>query len=414
VDEPITDLEQLEAAAAVLAREPGTPADFEAAMTSLAGRIVPALSHRGVICLARLGATSFHGARDVPSTEPPEFQGRLWDDLPPVPLRSDGGGPRREPDPGESLASYLSELGEELFGRLGLGEEDSSTPAGLAVAGYVSVLAVPELRRHIGWERSLDAHALGMLTAERALSHLGESRLTPEQEEVCFRWLHEATYADVPADHLAEAAARRAVRVAHQREPAGAVAVMTCEVPVPDALAFHEQVSAVSTATLDRDRLLSWLDRAAAGGDPERGGEARREGFGTIGRLDLTPAASAEGPRYAAFVHGHLMRWLIEEQMPFRSHLLGLTTAYASLIVRILVTKPAAGKPAPDPVTAHVRAIMTTRMDQRVPLCDELALLAWLMDQRGIGFRLEPFLSERARIIAQVAAQRDAQRDREP
>jgi hypothetical protein len=45
------------------------------------------------------------------------------------------------------------------------------------------------------------------------------------------------------------------------------------------------------------------------------------------------------------------------------------------------------------------------RREGTIPLADELVLLAWLMDQRGFGIRLGPFLAERDRWLLRLAGE---------
>lgn len=396
--DPIASSEELDVELEALRRTGGTPTDFEVAVTELAARIGGPLSHRAVLRIAQVGVTSFTGLADVPGEELPEFLGRPWTELPQGRPRTDADGPRRERLPDEALHSYAGYLGEELLTHLGVGEEVIGTPFGQALFGYVSTAAIPELRRMVGWERSLDVHALAMLIAERGLRHLGEVAMTAEEEEACFRWLHLATYDDVSPAHLDELLARRAVRLAHAHEPPGAVAVMTCEVPLEDALWFQEALSSFGTRALRPDQLLAVLDRAASSDDPEkaRHPSLRREGYGHLGRIDLTAAAAAEGPDHGAFVGGHLMRWIVEEEIPFRPHLLGLTAGYAASIHRHLVLWPAEKGEETNAVLGHLRAMRFVGQCGAVPLADELVLLAWLLDQRSVGIRLAGFLDARA------------------
>ncbi|HEY3530181.1 MAG TPA: hypothetical protein VGK78_13630 [Nocardioides sp.] len=394
--------EELDAELERLAGIGGTPAGFEAAVTQLASRLERPLTHRAILRIARVGWTSYNGLEDVPADEPPEFLGRPWADLPQVPRRGDSEGTRREQLPDEPVHQYIGYLGEDLFAHLGLGEDEAATPFGRAAVGYVSVLALPEFRDMVGWERSVDAHALGMLAGERALKHLGEVGMTAEQEEGCFRWLHFATYAEVAPEHLEEVAARRAIRLAHERRPAGAVAVMTCEVPGAGALRFQEMMSAMPTTAMSADQLRTMLDDLAVRAEDSRSWAIRRDAFARIGRLDLTPSAAV--PDYDAVVHGHLMRWLVEEEVPFRPHLLSWTSGYAISIARNLVERPARDGKEVSPVTAHLRAMRLLRTDGSVPLADELVFLAWLMDQRSFGVRLGAYLAARDKQLASEGA----------
>ena len=401
--ERVASSDELDVELSLLAETGGTLEDFEIAVTELAARLERALDHRAVLRVARVGWTSYNGPADVPGDELPEFLGRPWAELPQVARRRDSVGPRREPLPDETLPEYVGSLGEALFTDLGLGDHDAASPFGRAAAGYLSLLAIPGLRELVGWERSLDAHALGMLTAERALRHLGDVGMSAEEEEACFRWLHLATYDEVTAEHLDEVRARRAIRLAHDRRPPGAVAMMTCEVAVADALWFQERISAMPTATLSGEQLRSMLDDLAVRAkNPERWA-TRRAGFGRIGRIELTAGAADQGPDYGAFVHGHLMRWMLDQDIPFRPHMLGCTSAYGASIARNLVDSPVRDGKEISPVTAHLRAMRLLRTDGSVPLTDELVLLAWLMDQRSFGVRLAGYLSARDK---QLAAER--------
>lgn len=399
--DPITSSEALDVELERLARDGGTPADFEAAVTALAARLEKPLGYRAALRIARVGWTSYNGRADVPADEPPEFQGRPWADLPAVRRRDATDGPRKEQLPDESLTGYVGYLGEDLFAHLGLGEEDVATPLGRAAVGYLSVLAIPGLRQLVGWERSVDAHALGMLTAERVFRHLGGVGMTADEEEACFRWLHLATYAEVTPEHVAEVGARRAVRLAHERQPAGAVAVMICEVAVEEALWFQERISAGPTAALNGAQLRAVIDELAVNAQEAERWAIRKDAFAEIGHLDLSEAATAQGSDYDAFIHGHLLRWMVEEDVPVRPHLLRWTSDYAHSIYLYLVDRPSRKGQVTSPLVAHLRAIaLLHQAEGSVPLTDELVLLAWLMDQRGFAVRLAGYLIGRDKQLA--------------
>jgi hypothetical protein len=403
VTEPIASSDDLDAELERLARIGGTPADFEAAVAELAGRLERAVTCRSLLRIARVGWTSYNGLPDVPGGELAEFLGRPWAELPQVPRRRDPMGPRRERLPGESVPDYVGSLGESLFADLRYGDDDANTPFGRAATGYLSLLAVPGLCELVGWERSLDAHALGMLTAERALRHLGAVGMTAEDEEACFRWLHLATYDEVTPEHLEEMRARRATRLAHDRRPPGAVAVMTCEVSVADALWFQERISAMPTVALSLEQLRSMIDDLAVQARDAARWAIRREGFGQIGRIDLTSSAADQGSDYAAFLQGHVIRWMVDQDVPFRPHMFGCTSAYASSVYRSLVKRPAENGQEGKPIVAHILAMRLLREDSLVTLVDELVLLAWLMDQRSFGIRLGPFPADREKRLARPA-----------
>lgn len=242
-----------------------------------------------------------------------------------------------------------------------------------------------------------------MLTAERALRHLGAVGMTAEEEEACFRWLHLATYDEVTPEHLEEMRARRATRLAHDRRPPGAVAVMTCEVSVADALWFQERISAMPTVALSLDQLRSMIDDLAVQAKDATRWAIRREGFAQIGRIDLTSSAADQGPDYGAFLQGHVIRWMVDQDVPFRPHMFGCTSAYAGSVYRSLVKRPAENGEEGKPIVAHILAMRLVREDSLVTLADELVLLAWLMDQRSFGIRLGPFLADRDKRLARPA-----------
>src|SRR5262249_32621613 len=193
---------------------------------------------------------------------------------------------------------------------------------------------------------------------------------------------------------------RREIRLTHRRLPAGAVALTTCQIAIEDALWFQERISAGPTMALSSEQLRAMLDDRALHAEQADRWTVRREGFGHMGRLDLTAAAAVEGPDYGAFVHGHLMRWMVEEDVPFRPHMLGSTSFYAASITRNLVLTPAEHGDGVSPLVAHARAIKHFREEGPVPLADELVLMAWLMDQRGFGVRLAGYLDARDRQLA--------------
>jgi hypothetical protein len=387
-----------------LARTGGTPADFEEAVKQLAPDIQGSVTFRGALRIARTGWAAFNGFDEVPSDDLPEFQGRSWDQLPPPTARLGPGSPLDRLAE-ETFPSYVGRLGESACASLGYHEDDDDVPFALmrAIAGYVAVLAIPELRPTIGWERSVDAHALGMLMAERAVRHLGEGGMTADEEEGCFRWLHLATYDEVGPEHLAEMRARREVRLARRREPAGAVAVMTCEIPVDGALWFQERMAAIPTEAMDGESLRRLIDQLAVNAEDPHRWQLRKDAFAEIGRLDLTEAMEPLGRDYVATMHGHLLRWMVDNDAPVRPHMLGWTYTYADIVHLYLIDLPVRKGRVTSRTTSHLYAIRALwRQFGSVPLADELALLAWLMDQRGFGVRLPAFLEARDRRLAEL------------
>jgi hypothetical protein len=387
-----------------LARTGGTPADFEEAVRQLAPDIERPMTFRGALLIARTGWAAFNGFDEVPSDVLAEFQGRSWDSLS-APSSRAGDGSSLDQLAEETLPAYVGRLGESVCVALGYQADDEDVPATLvrALSGYVAVLAIRDLRAMVGWERSVDAHALGMLMAERGMRHLGEVGMTLEEEEGCFRWLHLATYDDVGPEHLAEMRARREVRIAHRRAPAGAVAVMTCEIPVVGALWFQELMTAMPTENMDRESLRRLIDHLAVHAETARRWQLRKEAFAEIGRLDLTEASQPLGRDYVATMHGHLLRWMVENDAPVRPHMLGWTQAYVGSIHLYLIDLPVRKGRVTSSIAAHLYAIRSLWREMGpVPLADELALLAWLMDQKGFGIRLAPYLDTRERRLAEL------------
>jgi hypothetical protein len=384
----------------------GWPADFEDALKSLAESQDLPLRWTAALRIARVGITGYGGLPNLPGELPPVFEGRSQDELCTVARATGADLPRQHRRPDESLLEYGEYLGEALVDAVLREGVPRTVDLERAIAAYVQVLSLDLFRDMVGWERSLDCHALCVLTAERTLRHLGVRELGAAEEVACFRWLHLATYAEVLPEHLREQAARRAIRLAHQRQPAGAVAVMTCETPLGEALRYQQLVGSAATAAYTPEQLRGVLDRLATEGKERRRWAIRKEAFAEIGHLDLTEAADSEGPDYDAYVHGHLLRWMVEEDLPVRPVQLGWSRRYASYLCEFLVHLPVRKGRTSTPVLAHLRAMhLLRRHEGSIPLSDELVLLAWLMDQRGFGIRLGPFLTERDRWLTRLAGE---------
>ena len=398
----IASYEELTAHLEKLRQVGGRPADFENATRSLACRLDKSMTWKAILELARVGVSSYTGLRDVPADDLPVFLGRSADLLPPLRPK---GLPRRERRADESVVTYGESLGEGLADALAQHGLGRTADLERMAAAYVQVVALDEFRGMVGYERTLDAHALCALTADRFARMSGRCGLSAEEEEVCFRWLHLSSYDELPPAYLEEMWSRRGIRLAHERQPAGAVAVMTCEIPLSEALWYQQLVGSLPTAAFTPEMLRAIIDaRAPQDGTNRERGALRRNGFVDIGHLDLTAVADALGPDYDAHVHGHLLRWMVEQEVPVRPLQMGWASTYATYITQFLVHLPARKQAQITPAGGHLRSLhLLRRREGSIPFADELVFLAWLMDQRNVGIRLAPYLAERDRWLARPA-----------
>jgi hypothetical protein len=385
----------------------GEPFEFELAVRSLATLLDGAVGWRGLLDLGQVGIAAFSRPPDVPSPEPPIFVGTSVDLLPRLQATSDLFVPRLDRLPDESPKEYGEYLAEHLLSWLSDHDVEHTHAVELAAAGYVLLFARDDFRALVPRTRSLDVHALCMLAAERSLRQVGGISLSEAEEEGFFRWLHLTSYADLPAAYLAEQAARRRIRLEHDRQPADEVAVMTCEVSV-ESLGYGTILGSVETTTMTEEQLRQTYRALSerADGSPEKWA-ARARGFDVTDRLDLTPAAAAWGPDYASYAHGHLLRWLLDHDVPVGPVRMYLASAYANRIVEYLVENPAEGRDTYGPVKCH---LLTTyrlrRKEEYVSLTDELLFLSWVLCQLGgrHGVKLAGFLEQRDSLMAKVAA----------
>jgi hypothetical protein len=153
--------------------------------------------------------------------------------------RTAGSGVRRSPVPGEAPDAYAAHLTQQLLAWVVSQGVAGTRAVQQAARTYPTLLARADFRALVGWERSLDVHAAGMLLAERLSRPVGGTELSADEEAAFFGWVHLATYAHVPAEHLREQAARRAIRLAHARQAAGEVATLVCEVPFAEQLGLQ-------------------------------------------------------------------------------------------------------------------------------------------------------------------------------
>ena len=399
-EQAISTPEELDAAIGALRARGGDLAAYERDLVALGARLAKPIGSARLLGLARLGWESYTDHRLEPSPEPVGFLGRPQLGLTAATRRS---GPRvgqpEEPEPSVvSGPDYLAALVEHLSTWLE-SEHVTLTDDERAMSSvYVSALARPELRRDLGWDRSLDLHALCVLVLERVGWAGGMPGVSAEHERGLFRWLHLTAYADVPDDVLAEQGARRDVRLAHAHRPADEVAVMTAEHAVPSVLPLVQGSDAMADTGLSREQLQRLYDSRATR-SPRWAGRA--DGFNEPGRLDLraltadTDAEAIDGLQGRAI--GHLLRWMLDHDVVVSALRLALAEAYAPRVVRRLARDQTVASPS---VNAHLVTMFHIRREDAVGLADELMLFAWLAEQAGFGIRLDSFLADRARVLS--------------
>lgn len=387
-------------------REAGGEAfDFELAVRSLAHLVDKPLRGTALVKIARVGLEAFSGLPDVPSADPLVFVGRRFDSMTGVAPTTDLMVPRQERLDGETEIEYGGYLAAHL--QDWLAEHGMPRSAGLekAAAAFLILLCQDRFRSQVPRERTLDRHALCMLIAERTMRRIGGVRLSAAEEAAFFRWLHLTTYAEVPDEFLVEQAARRDVRLRHDRQPVDEVAVMTCEVPMAETLPVDQLVRYADTYALSAEGLrASYRSLAESGESGCERWAARGRGFDDTGRLDLTPAAAGRVD-YAEYAHGHLLRWLIENDVPVQPIRMQSAHRYARHAVEYLVEDRPEGRDRPSPVRSHLMSTFRIRAnDQHLSLADELLFLAWLLEQNpGVGLKLAGFLANRDAVLEKLA-----------
>lgn len=399
--EPISDTAGLTTWMQGLWRAGGSPADFEAAVRSDAPRLDVRLAWQPLLSLARVGSERYAGLPDLPLDEPAVFLGRPLAALPAA-TRRDEPRLRREADPGEKFTAYGEYLCEDLEQWLG-GEGFPEPPLdlGRVLAAYVSAIALHGSVGLGGWDRPLDAHAYAMLAAERTLRYLDAPAVEADLESACFRWLQLGSYADVPPEHLEEMAARRAIRLDHARHPGGAVATMTCETTPSDGITFDHLFARAQDAALTPEQVTALYTGLADREAPEL--RSRSAGFADTGPLDLTPAAF-DREHYADHAQGHLVRWLVDHDVPVRPLRLEWAGHYTLPVVLYLVRHPVTKDRTVDVGRAHLRSLHLLRKRAgSVPLAEELILLSWLLAQRASAIRLDGLMSQRDTWLERLA-----------
>lgn len=382
----------------------GSLADFETAVRSIAGSLGAPVSSAALLKLVRLADAFNPGPQDGSRTPtepgpPVSFEGRPAAQLPEAGRTSDPAAPRKHRATGESVLAYGEYLAQHLTRWLATQRVHDT---GERITTYVALMARDDFRETVGWARSLDAHAVMALVAERGLGSSPGTTLDEPLEEAMFRWLHLATYEQVDTEHLAEMRARRAIRLQHRYEPASEVANRVSELSLDEELPFTELVGYVSRGALTGDQLArSLADLAAHDAGDRADWEARVRGFADTD--DLAFGGDALQPALEAYAGGHLLRWMVDRDVPVTLSRLRSWSYYAADVVDTLVRRPRrTGGETISATLAHHAAVHLLRTNgDPVPLVDELALLAWLAERTRIAIHLTAWLEERDRRLTE-------------
>lgn len=405
--ERISTLAGLDGHLEEMRRVGGDPGAFEAAVRSLASSLDKPLGWRALLKLAQVGSESYPAFPMVPSRDSQIFAGRPAAELPALRPTTRTDCPRREPLTGESTADYGRYLAAHVVDWLS-SQEAEVTEDELSVAtAYVALLARQDFRQVVGWKRSLDAHSVMMLTTERGFRRVGGLELAAPVEEAFFRWLHLASYDEVAPEHLREVAARRAIRRQHEERPTGEVAVMVCETQLVDPFPFDALSDHLRSGPLLTEEQIrgSFLELAQRGDEKAEEWAARARGFEDRDELDLTPRAVIAELVLESYAGGHLLRWMVDRDVPIDPIRLGGWGFYAGAVADTMVFGPARNGMEKIPATvAHT--VSLKQMHRRrgpIPLTEELFLLAWLLAQNRFAINLAAWLEQRDRRLADLA-----------
>ncbi|MCY4728396.1 hypothetical protein NYO98_19095 [Nocardioides sp. STR2] len=269
-----------------------------------------------------------------------------------------------------------------------LGSAEAAVPAvglqGELRSTYVAVLARPDVRAALGADRPVDLHALAALVAERTAAGFGVPETWDLDVEVgLFDWLGEVLGGPLPAAFLAEVLDRRELRLSLRDERVGAAAARLCEVPVSDLLPFEGPDDAVVDPPLSLDQLVQ---SAEALSRTSAGWSARRRGL-------LDPLAAGEAGERPWVMSGRALRWLVDRGVPVGPLRLGRIDEYVKSVVEMLDRGEGT-----EPVGAHLNVVVGQAEDGvHLPLAEELALLAWLLDVHDDYVDLEALLDIRSK-----------------
>lgn len=356
---PVTSSAQLAARLVDVRAQAGSAAGYEAAVTALA-RDLPPVVWSTVLKIARAGLPN----QDAASTTAP----------------------------GREVA-----LAEELWDWLVGAGYDRVDPGdlGLAVPAYVALPARDDFDEAVGRGPSLDAHTLCMLVVERVLESIGSVELDERTETWLFRWLDSRAHPEPTTAQLGPVVTRRRQRMEAVARPAEEVAVSLCSFAPPDGW-LDRVIRGIVAGPYSADQLGELLEQlAAGGGDASIRWDDCRRGFAVGGEIDLTVASPAD----SAYLHGLLLRWLVEQDVPVTVARMRWAGSYTRLVLGFLAPHPSRAK-RNTALQAHLLALVAMRRESpSAPhLAEELVLVAWLCHRQAFGLDVAGFLGTRAKV----------------
>ena len=254
---------------------------------------------------------------------------------------------------------------------------------------YTAMLARPDVREVVDLSRPVDLHVLLVVTAERASAAL-LSRVTFDEdvELAVFDWLHGLAHDSGDDDLAREVMARRELRLVLADVPAGEAVMQLCEVPVARLLPFEGPGDALSDHGLSRQQIAgSFEELAATRGVPSWA--ARLRGLSGASEAD----EPAELRRYAAA--GRLVRWLLERDVEVGAMRMGRADEYAQCVTDFMEHDDCL-----NALHAHFDSVLAMAEDGiHLALAEELAFLAWLLDEADDFLDLGPMLKARSEAL---------------
>lgn len=285
-------------------------------------------------------------------------------------------------------------LAEELWDWLIRAGYDRADPGdlGLVVPAYVALPAREDFDDAVGRGSSLDAHTLCMLVVERVLEPIGTVEVDERAETWLFRWLHGRARPGPNPEQLAHVASRRHQRLEMMTRPAGEVAASLCS-SAPPAGWLDRVLERMLAGPYSTDQLEEMLEQfVAADGVVSTRWEDCRRGFAVGGEIDVT----ASEPADSAYLHGLLLRWLVEQGVPVTVDRIRWAESYTRYVLAFLAPHPSRAK-RNTALQAHCLALVALRREspQAPPLAEELILVAWLCHQQRLGLDVGAFLGIR-------------------
>ena len=249
---------------------------------------------------------------------------------------------------------------------------------------YVAVLVRPDVRAALGGARPVDLHALAALVAERTGAAFRDpGTLDLDVEVGLFDWLGHELGGPFPPDFLAEVLDRRDLRLSLRGGRVGPVAARLCEVPVSDLLPFEGPDDDVVDPSLSLDQLVQSAETLS---HTSAGWAARHRGL-------VDPVAAGEVDERPWVMSGRAVRWLVDRGVPVGPLRLGRIDDYVKSVIEMLDRGEGT-----EPVGAHLNVVVGQVEDGiHLPLAEELALLAWLLDVHDEYVDLEAVLDIRRR-----------------